>query len=1345
MTVKLDEATALAAIKVYGPAPYRLQVTDAAGTSLGVGRLDLSRLSRGWHAFPVSAPSRVDVVELHFEPTGGPGVIPEVELWGFADTPRARVTNVTNLSADELSAPLVATSALARVDIEPGHCSKLSITLARRPELFRRAFIAYQASNVLRGFGLRRSVNGSGAHGGSWLPGTGTTEIVDEIDPQLLRPGANEVSLCVPDAAARRTTIDRLRIIGELDVGSDLARSISIGTDRRDGSALHDADLATSIELAAGERVLVAFDRLIAPDALLLSGQLRGTVSVACIERGGAAAPLDVRQDVRENGEAFVLDGGARRCAQLAISVDKRSTLAELDVIGSGAAERVDWPRLVVTSAREHFGDVAWIGGFVARPRAMTTAIRVRVAGEDAGARTGDFGQMVKRGSGALAVWRVPVTAAFPDGTSDTLDVLLDRDRRQDLVSSQASATAPGDAGTPAQSQQLGQPGTVAVARASRLAATQLRLGARVGADIPAGAVGTPTDITVRYLADGDAAVPPLDPGMINVTGPRGTRAHAYEFLPQGQRFARPVEIVLPYDPALIPEGMTAGDVHAYAFDPQAKRWSKLPRQAVDLGEHITRSQADHFTIMLSAVLAVPKNPTPLAHDPTALTSIGAASPASNIDLIEPPAPSSTGDAHVSLPIRLPPGRGAYSPSLEIAYSSAGGNGWLGAGWDLPLSRIEIDTRWGVPTYAAAERVRYLLDGAELVPTAETDGPSCTAGGPGQRFRLRVEGSFAHILRCGSAPASYHFELRDRNGTLLRYGGAGAALASYASGGVFRFALREVVDAHGNTTRFFYATDAESGPGEPFRELYPSRIEYTAHPSLSAAYAVHFDLDDGTRPDRVVSGRAGFKTVTRKLLRSLRVTFQGDLVRQYVLTYRRGEFDKTVLSSIRVYGTQGCAAGGDAFASPSCAPASLFHEHRFDYHAEEQAFSAAQQWGIAGDPEPAKAALAKGATRGGSFDVSLSAELPGGLSASAGANVGGSTRHELVGVYDLNGDGLPDQVVGTGGQTVVLYNRSRPGGIPTSEPLFAAATDEATHLAALGTERNNDWGVSLGIEASLGGFAASAGAGFSSSTARSRQLLTDLDGDGYTDVVQAGGQALLGEPCAVGTGTCFVPAHFGAAGSIDPRKDPMLAALAADIAARTFTGDPVVRWVAPFTGTITLSGTVQKARAGGEDGVGVEVYHQDELVDGMTIAPGVTTPLPFPSLQSIQVTAGEAIYLRVRTNEDDAVAPDGTLVDAVAARLEIAYSYVCTPLGCDDVADPDAARDPTDRPVLAFATDTDLRVAGAPALLVVPARGTLDLHLSVVKRPSTADIRVCVQRFAAPAGTASLSRSLDRP
>lgn len=1344
VVVNLDEVSELAAIKVYGPAPYGLRVTGSAGTSLGFAPMDLSQTSRGWHAFPASTPTPTSIVELHFEPIGGPGAVPEIELWSVEDAPRPRITN---LSAEELPKPFTATKAHSPIDIEPGYCAAFSVALTHRPELFRRAFITYQASNVLRGFGIKRSVNGLGEHGGSWLPRAGATEVVDEIDPQSLRPGTNDVSLCVPDHAARRTTIDRLRIIGELDLGVDVASSISLGGAARDGAVLRDADPATTVQLAALERVLVAFDRLIAPDALRLAGQIHGAVSVACVERDGIEAPIDVRQ----HGEVFVLDGGARRCAQLAITVDEASTLADLDVVGSGAAERVDWPRLVVTSAREHFGEVAWIGGFVARPRVMTTAIRVRVAGEDVGTRTGDFGRLVTRGHDATAMWRVPVTAAFPDGTTGMLDVLLDLDRHQDLVSAQASAGPPGGPGgasASANAPQVGQAGEVAIARASRRAATKIRLGTRVGVDVPAGAVGKPTDITVRHL--GEIAVPPLDTGMINVTGPKG---HAYEFLPHGQRFARPVEIVLPYDPALIPEGMTPNDINTYFFDPKAERWVKLPRRAVDIGERVTRSLTEHFTIMINAVLAVPRNPTPLSHDPTALTSIGAASPAANIDFIEPPTPSSMGDARVSLPIRLPEGRGAHTPTLGIAYSSGGGNGWLGLGWDLAISRVEIDTRFGVPTYAPDEEPRYLLDGEALVPTDETEGPGCEGGAPGRRYRSRVEGAFTHILRCGSGPTQHRFELTDRDGTRYIHGGAGASLVAPPStdpqappaGAVSRWALSEVVDRYGNTTRYRYHVDELTGSGtEPSRELYPSAIEYTSHPSLPMApYRVEFELDDGMRPDRTISGRAGFKTLTRHLLRAVHVKLGSESIRSYVLTYAHdqyahGQFGKSVLSSIRVYGVGGCAATTNAFVLPACGGA-LFHQHRFDYHQEEQALAPPVAWRVDDAPEPAEPALVKG--RSTTISGAISVDLGDGVVASAGG--GGGARDELIGMYDVDGNGLVDQVFRSSSGMRVLYNQSRPGIDPATDALFAAVGPAVDGVTGLGHEIHASWNVGLKVGSSDGGFGPAVGAGFSSSITRADRLFGDINGDGFVDLMKADGDSLLGAPCP--SGICFTPVEFAAISAIDPRQDPILAAIAAEVAARLFTGDPVVQWTAPFSGRIAIAGTTQKVRAGGTDGVTVELYHQDTRVEGLSLSPDQTAPIGFPAPRTIDVMAGEALYIRVQTGSDEGIAPDGTLHDLVDARLGVRYERICDGLlrSCEDIADPFAARDPTGRAVFAFDSRDDFRIAGTPAPVAATAKGVLELDARLVHHDPAADLRACVQRFPAP--TETFTPDLDTP
>src|SRR5687768_16916934 len=45
--------------------------------------------------------------------------------------------------------------------------------------------------------------------------------------------------------------------------------------------------------------------------------------------------------------------------------------------------------------------------------------------------------------------------------------------------------------------------------------------------------------------------------------------------------------------------------------------------------------------------------------------------------LIEPPAASNDGGAHLSYPLLIPKGRG-IAPDLSLEYDSGGGNGWVG-------------------------------------------------------------------------------------------------------------------------------------------------------------------------------------------------------------------------------------------------------------------------------------------------------------------------------------------------------------------------------------------------------------------------------------------------------------------------------------------------------------------------------------------------------------------------------------------------------------------------------------------------------------------------------------------
>lgn len=73
----------------------------------------------------------------------------------------------------------------------------------------------------------------------------------------------------------------------------------------------------------------------------------------------------------------------------------------------------------------------------------------------------------------------------------------------------------------------------------------------------------------------------------------------------------------------------------------------------------------------------------------------------------------SDGAAGWSLPLPLPSGRG-LSPALALGYSSGGGNGVFGAGWDCSAPAIFHMTRFGTPRYTPDDRL-VGPDGEEIL------------------------------------------------------------------------------------------------------------------------------------------------------------------------------------------------------------------------------------------------------------------------------------------------------------------------------------------------------------------------------------------------------------------------------------------------------------------------------------------------------------------------------------------------------------------------------------------------------------------------------------------------------
>ena len=262
-----------------------------------------------------------------------------------------------------------------------------------------------------------------------------------------------------------------------------------------------------------------------------------------------------------------------------------------------------------------------------------------------------------------------------------------------------------------------------------------------------------------------------------------------------------------------------------------------------------------------------------------------------------------SGNARLHYPLEVPPGRVGMQPQLAPGYNSAGENGWVGMGWDVAIPSITLDTRWGVPHYyPSQESETYLFNGEQLTPVAHRD--VLQPRSPEKHFYPRIEGgNFNIIIRHGTHPNNYWWEVTDKNGVVYFYGGdpithpAADSILTDDQGNIFKWLLREMRDTHGNTVQYRGEVVTDVGVPAGFvagRDLYIKTISYTGYQSQQGPYQIRFirsgELGEARRPDTFISGRGGFKQVTVDLLRKIDVTYQGQTVRSYELTYQSGAF-----------------------------------------------------------------------------------------------------------------------------------------------------------------------------------------------------------------------------------------------------------------------------------------------------------------------------------------------------------------------------------------------------------------------------------------------------------------------
>jgi len=878
--------------------------------------------------------------------------------------------------------------------------------------------------------------------------------------------------------------------------------------------------------------------------------------------------------------------------------------------------------------------------------------------------------------------------------------------------------------------------------------------------ELEAGSVASAMDLVIVPLAEADLR--PLRPGMTNVTAGahRGLR-----FGPQGARFEKPLRLSLAYDPRLFPPGTTEHDARAFYFDEDRGRWIALERVAVVPSAQTVVSLTDHFTDVIVATLATPSHPGVESFVPSRMQDMKAAHPSEGLALVAPPESNPLGEARLSLPIELPPGRNGVQPSLALRYSSQGGNGWLGVGWDLQLPQIEVETRWGVPRYGRLpddagvvayrdlETESYLLDGLALTPVAHRTAFEPRSG-EARVFHARVEGAFERVVRHGSRPSEFWWEVTDRNGVRALYGeppgsGPGPGALRDDAGNVFRWALRESRDAHGNTMRFHYDLVSHAGvPGGsvPGRQLYLRAIEYTGRTDAAGghqpgAYTVRFlrDSDPGIpdpvrREDVAIDCRGGFKQVTADLLRGIRVELLGERIREYQLSYDTGVFGRTRLVSVRLLGSDGRPFPGG--------------EHRFTWFDDVRdgsggyahGFEAATRWSVPFDDvslcqdlgpvslcptalvtDHDRASALSGAVThgwGGHLYLGLNCGLPTKQN-SAGIKAGFErTRTNVrLGLLDVNGDNLPDKVFRSGSGFAWRANESRPDG----RAGFSDVARPLTGVSELSIETSTSGNG--GAEQYFGGTSTVVNVSYGQSLGSTYS--TDANGDGFVDFVRDG---------------TILYSHLDESGA--PRFEPTSANTPLPLAPGTADGGGLIgdyepqfqdqvdqhplvdvfrRWTAPYDGAVAVGGGARLASpADSEDGVRVSVQHNGVVLWSAHIPPGDAGEHLPAGLERVAVARGDRLYFRVQS------VFDGTL-DEVAWDPEIHY--------LDVPPAPDANRLDAHR----YRASADFVLAGRSGSASMPHTGRVRVT-GVFEKPDTTtdDVAVCLRRSGIELFRASL-------
>lgn len=808
---------------------------------------------------------------------------------------------------------------------------------------------------------------------------------------------------------------------------------------------------------------------------------------------------------------------------------------------------------------------------------------------------------------------------------------------------------------------------TVSKFVANRGGAEKMSLGSAELA-VPQGTLKSSETFSITALRDID--MPVLSPEMVNVTSQNA----GYRFLPHGEHFSAPAKVTIGYDKSKIPTGYTEQDIRTYYFDKQQKKWIALEKDTLNHQQSALISKTTHFTDMVNGILKVPESPETGSYAPNSIKDIKAANPSEGIVSIAPPSPNSMGSVTTNFPIKLPAGRGGMQPSLNVSYSSEGGNGWMGMGWDMSVPAITIDTRWGVPTYDGGKETELYTLGGEQLTFEVSPGvfalPNRNEGFDKARqadrqFYPRIEGAYNRIIRKGADPKNYVWIVTSKDGTRSYFGGDETGinentLLKDANGNIGYWGLYKTVDTNGNYVKYEYDRSAYSSSGalgNGGKEMYLHKIEYTlndANPSLKK-YTVNFGYDAQQREDVQVNARLGFVQVTSRRLGNVQILYDGAKVRSYDFQYKTGAFSKSLLENI----------------TEKDATDNVFYTNKIEYFNNIETSQYAPETtidAVANDAGIKSSSLlghgdSKNTTVGGAltFGIALAGDTKGYNPLIKSATLGGDYQYTegqgggRLSMTDIDGDGLPDKILKndwSSPDTVFKYRKKGPDVSPFGGSLITPENSKAFSYS-------KNYTNAFGFQGTAGDLVSvSLSTGTSKTKDFTYNYFTDANSDGIQDIVN-NGQVYFGR---VDNGVLKYttdvsltpnPIQKGAAVSTpsvdcndileDYKNSPL--------------HDVVKAWKAPFDGTVSLSGIIKlKNPSLSPDGVKISIQqyksqtNTSSVLVPFTILNGVNSSYSVYQ-PTVAVKAGDYIYFRVNSI-------DNGVGDIVELPINIKYTYI---------------------------------------------------------------------------------------